>query len=81
MTLFWLRFYPTVDLLSVMFKIHPRTCTKVLKQTTIVLTKTLKDEVRFPSDNELEDLKNTPMQNHGFLDCVCVADGTEVQIS
>ena len=23
MTLFWLRFYPTVDLLSVMFKIHP----------------------------------------------------------
>ena len=81
MTLFWLQFYPTVDLLSVMFKIHPRTCTKVLKRTTIALVKTLKDEVRFPSDNELEDLKNTPMQNHSFLDCICVIDGTEVQIS
>ena len=46
-----------------------------------MLAKTLKDEVRFPSDNELEDLKNTPMQNHGFFDCVCVVDSTEVQIS
>ena len=81
MTLFWLRFYPTVDLLLIMFKIHPRTCTKVLKWTTVTLVKTLKDEVRYPSDNEMEDLKNTPMQNHGFLDCVCVVDGSEIQIS
>ena len=81
MALFWLRFYPTIDLLSLMFKIHFRTCTKVLKRTIIALAKTLKEEVKFPSDVEMEGLKNTPMQNHTFPDCVCVVDGTEIRIS
>ena len=53
MTLFWLRFYPTIDLLSIMFDIHPRTCTMVLKRTTVALAKTLKDEIKFPSDDEM----------------------------
>jgi len=53
----------------------------VLKRMTVALVKTLKDEVRFPLDSEMEELKNTLMQNHGFHNCVCVVDGTEVQIS
>lgn len=81
MTLFWLRFYPTIDLLSILFKIHHRTCTKVLKRTTVALAKTLKEEIKFPSDNEMEELKHTTIQNHGFSDCVCVVDGTEIEIS
>ena len=48
---------------------------------TVTLAKTLRDEIQFPSDNEMEELKYTPMQNHGFPDCVCVIDGTEIQIS
>ena len=81
MTLFWLRFYPTLDLLSILFKIHPRTCTTVLKRTTVALAKTLKEEVKFPSDTEMENLKEASFQNFAFRDCVCVIDGTEIQIS
>ena len=46
-----------------------------------MLAKTLKDEIKFPSDDEMEELKNTSMQNFGFLDCVCVVDSSEIQIS
>ena len=81
MTLFWLRHYPTVDLLSILFRLHVRTCTQVLKRTTVALAKTLKEEVRFPTDEEMEELKHTTMQNHAFSNCVCIVDGSEIQIS
>jgi hypothetical protein len=59
MTLFWLHFYLTIDFLSVLFKIHHQTCTKVLKQTTVTIAKTLKEKIKFPSENEMEELKHT----------------------
>ncbi len=77
MTLFWLCFYPTLDLLLILFKIHPRTCTTVLKRTTVAL----KEEVKFPSDTEMENLKEASFQNFAFRDCVCIINSTEVQIS
>jgi hypothetical protein len=29
----------------------------------------------------MKELKRTTIQNHGFSDCVCVVDGTEIEIS
>lgn len=81
LTLFWMRHYLTIDVISHLFKIEPRSCTRILKRTTVALAKTLANEIRFPSDQEMEDLQNTEFQNLGFCNCVCVVDGTEIQIS
>jgi hypothetical protein len=74
-TLFWLCSYPILDLLLILFKIYPRTCTTVLKRTTVTVAKTLKEEVKFPSDTEMENLKEASFQNFAFCDCVCIIDG------
>ena len=81
MTLLWLRYYPPIRFLSNMFQIHERTCTKVLKQTIVALSRQMEGEIKFPSDNEMSSLMYTYAQNDGFATSVCVADGTEIQIS
>lgn len=80
-TLCWLKHYPTIGFLSAMFKIHSRTCTRILKRTITALSKTMEGEIKFPSDNEMASLMYTYAQNDGFATSVCVVDGTEIQIS
>ena len=41
----------------------------------------LKDEIKWSSDEELESLTSGLLQNDGFLDAVCVVDGSEIKIS
>lgn len=81
LTLFWLRYYLTIDIISLLFQIHPRSCTRILKRTTVAMAKTLENEIQFPSDEEMEGYRYTAFQNFGFAECVCVVDGTEIQIS
>ena len=81
LTLFWLRHYLTIEVLSILFKIDPRSCTRILKRTTVAMAKTLQNEIRFPPDEEMNKLQNTEFQNLGFSRCVSVVDGTEISIS
>jgi hypothetical protein len=81
LTLIWLRHYPAISFLSCFFKIQPCTCTQILKRTTAAMTQVLKNEIKFPSDDEMESLQYTHFQNHNFAECVCVVDGTEIRIS
>lgn len=80
-TLFWLRHYLPLKVLSHFFKIPDRTCTRILKRTTVALAKLLANDIQFPADDAMEDLQDTQFQNLGFSRCVCVVDGTEIQIS
>ena len=81
LTLFWLRHYPTIDILLVLFQIHERSCTRILKWTVVAMANTLANEIQFPSDKEMEGLQYTAFQNFNFPTCVCVVDGTEIRIS
>ena len=81
LTLFWLQHYLTIKVLFRLFKVHPRTCTRILKRTSVALAKTLENDIRFPSDEEMDELRDTEFQNLGFSECVCVVDGTEIRIS
>ena len=78
LTLFWLRHYPTIDILSVLFQIHERSYTRILKQTVVAMANTLANEIQFPSDEEMEGLQYTAFQNFNFPACVCVVDGMEI---
>lgn len=80
-TLLWLRHYPTIGFLSAIFFLHPRTCTRLLKRTISALARVMKGEIQFPSDSEMESLRYTFFQPNGLARCVCVVDGTEIQIS
>jgi hypothetical protein len=78
LTLIWLRHYPAISFLSCFFKIQPCTCTQILKRTTVAMTQVLKNEIKFPLDDEMESLQYTHFQNHNFAECVCIVDGTEI---
>ena len=80
-TLFWLRHYPPLSILSAMFQVHKRTCSKILRRTVVALAKTLANEVVFPSDSEMSAMMFTYGQNFGLGTIVCAIDGTEIQIS
>ena len=73
--------YPTINLMSCIFNIHPHTITHILKRTTKALATTLKSEISWPSDEALTDLTNTFFQNQPFVDAVYVVDGSEIKIS
>ena len=81
LTLFWLRHYLTIKVLSRLFRVHKQTCTRILKQTTVALAKTLEHDIQFPLDAEMDELCNIEFQNLGFSQCVCIVDGTEIRIS
>ena len=81
LTLFWMAHYPTLSLIGSMFDIHPRTLTRILKRMTVTLNQVLKDEVKWPTDEELDSLTDGLLQNEGFCDAVCVVDGSEIRIS
>ena len=80
-TLFWLRHYPPLSTLSAIFKIHKRTCSKILRRTIAALAKTFTNEVVFPSDSEMSAMMFTYGQNFGLGTIVCAVDGTEIRIS
>ena len=48
---------------------------------TVTLNQVLKDEVKWPTDEELDSLTDGLLQNEGFCDAVCVVDGSEIHIS
>ena len=80
-TLFWLRNYPTLTLLSGLFHLHERTCTQILRCVTCALARILQGEITWPSDEEFEQLIFSTYTNGSFEEIVCVADGTEIEIS
>lgn len=82
-TLFWLAQYPTLSFMSGLFFLHPRTITRIIKQSLIGMASILKQEIRWPSDEEFEAMKTNfaYFQNWNFSDLVCVVDGTEVRVS
>ena len=41
----------------------------------------LENDIQWPSDDEMNNLCDSEFQNLGFSRCVCVIDGTEIQIS
>jgi hypothetical protein len=81
LTLFWLRHYPTLAILSAIFKIHPRTATRILKRTIIALKMSMENKIVMPSENEMSSLMYSFGHNPRFMTSVCVVDGTEIQIS
>ena len=81
LTLFWLRHYLTIEVLSFLFKLHKQDCTRVLKQTTAALAKVLENDIQWPSDDEMNNFCNSEFQNLGFSQCVCIIDDTEIRIS
>lgn len=82
-TLFWLAHYPTLSLISCIFNIHERTITQLLKKTLVGMSKKLKNEIKWPLDEEFEKKLQdfTFFQNSDFVNMVCVVDGTEIKIS
>jgi hypothetical protein len=82
-TLFWLAHYPTLNLMSVIFQLHERSITQILKRTLEGMSKALRNKIKWPSDAEfegkLQDL--TWFQNADFANVACVVDGTEIRIS
>lgn len=82
-TLYWLAHYPVVSAIGALFFLHPRTVTWILKCTLAAMSQHLANEIRWPSDQEWEDLLKefTFFQNDQFQDVVCVVDGTEIRVS
>jgi hypothetical protein len=73
-TLFWLAHYPTLSLMSAMFGIHERSITHILKRTITGMAWSLKDKIKWPSDEEFQRKKHEFFffQNWDFKDAVCV---------
>jgi hypothetical protein len=78
MTLFWLQEYPTMTLLSALFHFHPQT----LQRMVSTLVKVLKDEIKWPSEEEWQALlqKFNPLLPPSLSGCVSIIDGSEFQI-
>ena len=72
LTLFWMVHYHALPLIGSLFDIHPRTLMQILKRMTVILNQMLKDEVKWPTDEELDSLTDGLLQNEGFSDAVCV---------
>lgn len=83
LTLFWLRHYPTDEVLSAFFYLDKRHITRAISTTLQVLAQTLDSKLRWPSDMEMEQLANkfSGMHNGKFPGLSCVIDGTEIKIS
>lgn len=83
LTLFWLAHYPTLSLISVIFHLHERTITQILKHTLVGMSKALKEEIRWRTDLEFErDLQEFFWYcNTNFQDAACYVDVTEIRIS
>jgi regulator of replication initiation timing len=83
LTLFWLRHYPTDEVLSAFFNLDKRQITRAISTTLQVLAQALDSKVQWPSDMEMEQLakKFAGMHNGKFPGLCCVIDGTEIKIS
>ena len=80
-TLFWLCNYPTLNLLSGLLHLHECTCTQILKHITIAMASVLQGEIAWPSDEEFDQLTFSTYSNGSLEEIVCIADGTEIEIS
>ena len=82
MTLFWLREYPSMTLLSSLFLLHPRTLIKFLQRMVSALAKVLRKEISWPSEEEWQVLleKFNPLLPPSLLGCIAVVDGSEFKI-
>jgi hypothetical protein len=82
-TLFWLAHYPTLNLMSLIFQLHERSITQILKRTLVGMKEALQNRIQWPTDEEFESkLKDfTFFQNADFSNVACVVDGSEIRIS
>ncbi len=77
MTLFWLQIYLHMDLLSILFNIHPQSAMKYLRRMIVSLRKVLEKEIVWPTEEEwachLETFKKwLPPTLKG---CIYIVDG------
>ncbi len=57
MTLWWLRLYPTLHQISLIFDLHPSTVARHLQHTTQVLHNILHTEIQWPTNAEWRQLR------------------------
>ena len=83
LTLMWLRLYPSLILMEILFNIHERTIIAMTKRTINVLHKVLQTEIKFPDDNEMKEhaQKFQSFQTLDFKKVVCSVDGTEITVA
>ena len=86
LTLFWLRTYPTMTLMQILFCLHPRTLVKYLNRMVASLKVVLSSEITWPTHQEwtqhLREFNSwLPSKDDSFNGVIAVVDGTEIQIS
>jgi hypothetical protein len=83
LTLYWLRFYPTMIELEVISGIHERTLTRIVNRALAVLTDALKSQIKWPNDQEIVSMVSRepdPLVPN-LNSAVFMIDGTRVDIS
>lgn len=86
LTLIWLRQYPHMCLLSLLFNIHARTLIKYIRRMICALAECLENEIQWPSEPQwqihIENFnKWLPLMPYPDLkNCICVVDGSEIKI-
>ena len=81
-TLLFLRQYPLMSMLSIIFNIHERTLTRIIERCLIVLDDALKEEITWPSEDEMKNSVSKfesfqLLKNKSYVACV---DGTEIRV-
>ena len=80
--LLWLRQYPLLSFLSVIFDLHCMTITRILKRALIVLETSLDEEIKWPCDKEMVKYQRQfkHMQPRGFRAVTSAVDGSEFEV-
>lgn len=79
LTLLWLRTYPTMYFMQLMFGVHERTLARVLKRSLRALELTLEVEQVFGHNDDLEAKKRPEDEGTILEKIVCWVDGTLVK--
>ncbi len=80
--LFWLRMYPIMAVMQVLFGLHFFSISRILKRVLLVLEASLASEIAWPSDEEMLRHREEFKSYHppGFERVVCAVDGSEFRV-
>jgi len=78
-TLFFLRQYPTLIVMQMLFDCHERTLARVCKRTLQSLQLNFHHEQMVPSPSQLSKMKNPEDKGTFMEDIACIVDGTVIQ--
>ena len=82
-TLFWLRHYPTNNLLEFIFNLDQANLMRIISKNIDILYQVLQGKfIEWPNDNEFDLLmeKYQSFTYGPFRDHICLIDGTEIRI-